>query len=185
MPRLTCHLDGILLTIAALAAAVAPLATPRDTAAASVADAFPGFPARFEGRDLTALPLTAREAAFAEGFPGRIGRFSDGRREILLRWVATPTRKLHPAADCLEAAGYRITPLPLQRAADGRAMSCQAARQDGRTLRVCELVTAESGESWSDVQAWYWSTLLARRPPAVWSVVIAEQISDTDVPPRP
>ena len=96
--------------LAALAAALAPLfARTGDTAAAKD---FPGWPTHYEGRALTELPLTQRELAFVHDFPGRVGRFSDGRREIIIRWVGAPTRRLHPAADCLRGSGYTITPMP-------------------------------------------------------------------------
>ena len=39
----------------------------------------------FEGGDLVEEPLTEREAAFAEGFPGRIGRYMVDGKVVILR----------------------------------------------------------------------------------------------------
>ncbi len=84
--------------VAAAAAALAPLVARSGSAAPVAEGNFPGWPTQYEGRALTELPLTQRELAFVRDFPGRVGRFSDGRREIIIRWVGAPTRRLHPAA---------------------------------------------------------------------------------------
>jgi hypothetical protein len=56
-----------------------------------------------EGCALVELPLTPREAGFTRTFPAGLGRFSDGQRELIIRWVGAPTRRLHSAADYLPA----------------------------------------------------------------------------------
>jgi hypothetical protein len=50
--------------------------------------------------------FSSREERFAADFPGRIARFSDGHREIIIRWVARETRALHSASDCFKGLGY-------------------------------------------------------------------------------
>ena len=90
-----------------------------DDAGIAADKAFPGWPTHYEGRALTELPLTQRELAFVRDFPGRVGRFSDGRREIIIRWVGAPTRRLHPAADCFRGLGYSMTPMPVRQDATG------------------------------------------------------------------
>src|SRR5262244_3280163 len=97
------------LLFAAVAAALAPFVVRPDGAVASTP--FPGWPTHYEGRALVELPLTPREATFTQDFPGRVGRFSDGQREIIIRWVGAPTRLLHSAADCFRGSGYAITPI--------------------------------------------------------------------------
>ena len=67
---------------------------------------FPGWPATFEGMPLRLLPKTEREGRFEQDFPGRIARFTDGRREIIVRWITQESRTLHPAADCFRGLGY-------------------------------------------------------------------------------
>src|SRR5262245_44139007 len=112
------------LLFAVLGAGLAPLLAHTGDAAVSTAKSSPGWPTHYEGQVLTELPLTPREMSFVREFPGRVGRFSDGRREIIMRWVDAPTRRLHPASDCLRASGYGVTPLPVIRNAAGGAMSC-------------------------------------------------------------
>ena len=159
--------------LAAIAAALAPLfARTGDTAAAKD---FPGWPTHYEGRALTELPLTQRELAFVHDFPGRVGRFTDGRREIIIRWVGAPTRRLHPAADCLRGSGYTITPMPGRTDASGAAMGCFRARHGAERMTVCELIRDQRGASWPDVSAWYWNGMLGASPPPWWSLVVAER----------
>src|SRR5688500_6271051 len=98
--------------VACLLAALVPFAAP--TPVANAHSDFPGWPETFEGRSLRVLPLSEIEQRFALSFPGRIGRFSDGQRELIVRWISTPTRKLHPAADCFKGSGYSVKPLPLE-----------------------------------------------------------------------
>lgn len=165
---------GVGLSVAAAAGAPswAPELRP---VAATADDGFPGWPQSYEGAALTALPLTARETALARDFPGRIGRFSDGRREIVLRWVSEPTRRLHPAADCFRGLGYAIVPIALRRTSDGAGMGCFRAKGTAGEHTVCEGLRSASGRaSWSDVSAWYWETLFDGRSGPWWSVVVAE-----------
>lgn len=162
-----------LLTVAS--AALAPLLhRTSDTALADGAK-FPGWPTHYEDRVLTEMALTFRELAFVRDFPGRIGRFSDGRREIIIRWVGAPTRRLHSAADCFRGIGYDITPSPAKRNAAGNAMSCFRAKRRAETLSVCEAIRDEQGESWPDVSAWYWNALFGTSRAPWWSFVVAEK----------
>lgn len=164
--------SGLLLMAAAAVSAALPWLAPRSSEAA-VHAAFKGFPGRIEGRAITRLEMSAREAAFARDFPGRIGRFTDGEREIIVRWVASPTRRLHPAADCLRGIGYAVTPAPMRRTAEGALQSCVRAAKGADRLLVCEHVTDGAGRSWSDVSAWYWHALFAGEGGSWWSVVVA------------
>jgi hypothetical protein len=161
------------LLLAATAAAMAPLF---DRAKATGVDApFPGWPSHYAGRPLVALPLTERENAFVRDFPGRVGRFSDGHREIIIRWVGAPTRRLHPAADCFRGSGFSVVPMPLRTDAKGSAMSCFRANHGSDVLAVCELIRDEHGQSWPDVSAWYWSAMLGGSSAPWWSFVVAER----------
>jgi hypothetical protein len=170
------HLRSSLAIAAFLfAVAAAALAPFIDRKQALAADApFPGWPTSYEGRPLVALPMTPREDAFLRDFPGRVGRFSDGRREIIIRWVGAPTRRLHSSADCFRGSGYAITPLPARRDASGAVMGCFRATLHGAAMTVCEVIHDERGESWSDVSAWYWNGMLRTSNPPWWSFVVAE-----------
>jgi hypothetical protein len=123
---------------------------------------FVGWPQKFEGLPLMQLGLTEQEQLFAKDFPGQVARFTDGSREIVMRWVNHPSRSLHPAVDCLKGVGYTIAPKPIHVDAAGNYWGCFAARRGGRTLSVCERVYDEAGRSWSDISSWYWATLLGK-----------------------
>lgn len=139
---------------------------------------FSGWPTTYEGNVLYRLPLSPRETQFTQHFPGKIARFSDGQREIIIRWVAKATRRLHPAKDCFLGVGYRIAPLPVQTNQQGVAMGCFSATRQHSTLQVCEFLTTHRGESWSDVTAWYWQALWQPNANGWWSYVIATQSSE-------
>jgi len=160
------------LLLAAAAAALTPFATRSSSAVASVP--FPGWPTHYDGRALTELPLTPREAAFTQNFPGQVGRFSDGQREIIIRWLGSPTRKLHSAADCFRGSGYAITPIAARKSSDGSTMGCFRATLHGLGVTVCEVIRDERGGSWSDVSAWYWDGMLRSSPPPWWSFAVAQ-----------
>ena len=173
MRRVACFVAACLM------AAAAPLLPRPEGRAEAARAAFPGWPSHFDGLPLRELPLSEREARFAEGFPGRIGRFTDGRREIVLRWVAEETRMLHPAADCFEGLGYAVRRLPPE---DGWGRF-EASKGD-EFLLVRERIADESGGAWTDVSAWYWAAFWERTPGPWWSVTTAEA-EPTDGTKRP
>lgn len=138
---------------------------------------FPGWPAEFEGEPLREIPLSAREARFHAAFPGRIGKFSDGRREFVLRWVTAGTRKLHSSADCFRGLGYTVSPQPAMRDAAGREWSCFTARRGPREIRVRERVADTGGRgAWTDVSAWFWSAALRRSSGPWLATTVAEPV---------
>jgi hypothetical protein len=157
--------------LACAIAALAPLAPSAPKAA--VAEGFPGWPSSFEGAALTQLPLSPVELRFQENFPGRVGRFSDGRREVILRWVSSVTRKLHPAGDCFKANGYALTPLPIA-VKDGQQWSGFTAVRGKQQLEVRERIVDAAGAQWSDVSAWYWAVQLGRSSGPWWAVTVAQ-----------
>lgn len=159
--------------LALLGVGVRPLlaATPEARVPAA---AFPGWPESFEGRALTPLALSAREARFAAGFPGRIGVFSDGERTILVRWVPRETRQLHPALHCLRGLGYAVQPGPVWRDGRGRNWGTTLAVRDGRTRRVRERIADCSGREWTDVSAWWWDAWRGASAGPWWAVTVFE-----------
>jgi hypothetical protein len=172
--------SGLVYLIACLLAAtmpLLPLATEErriNGAHGDAAAAFPGWPASFEGRALTPLPLSERERRFGEGFPGRVGRFTDGTREIIIRWVTEPTRKLHPASDCFASTGYAVQPLPLRVDDAGERWGAFTASRGAERLRVRERIHDGAGRSWTDASAWYWSALADDTPGPWWAITVAE-----------
>ena len=166
------RLSIVIFLLAVVAAATAPLlGKTRETSAGSD---FPGWPARYDDRDLREMALTPREIGFVRDFPGRVGRFHDGTREIIIRWVGAPTRRLHPAADCYRGSGYAVTPLPAGKDKTGAVMSCFRATLNGSHTRVCEVIRDQQGNSWPDVSAWYWNAMVGSARGPWWAYVVAE-----------
>lgn len=170
------------LILALAAAAIAPFGA-KPPAAVIPLTSFPGWPTLFEGRPLQPLPLAEREAGFVRGFPGRVGRFSNGRSEIVVRWVVEPTRRLHPSADCFRGLGYKIVPADSERDALGRRWSVFRAVKGGQTLHVRELIAGADGRSWSDVSSWYWPAVFGRAAGPWWGYTVAQSV-DTDAARR-
>ena len=147
----------------------------RETPTISQTNSFQGFPTQFEGITLKQLDLTDREKYFLEEFPGRIGRFSDGRREIIIRWVTEATRKLHSSEDCFNAFGYKTKPLPIKIDDAGNHWSCfSAQKNDSAHLRVCQRIHDNNVNEWTDVSAWYWSALRQNNG-EWWAYTVAER----------
>jgi len=173
---------GALFLVTAMLAALAPLAEESVGGPAATDLGFPGWPTHHDGRLLEALPLTRRELAFVQDFPGRVGRFSDGQHQIIIRWVGAPTRRLHPAVECFRGNGYKVEALPAQRDNGGAIMGCFRARRGTESLRVCELIRDERGQNWPDVSAWYWHALLGWTHSPWWSVVVATSDAAPPIP---
>jgi hypothetical protein len=151
-------------------------AAPITAGGGNAATAFPGWPTHFEGRPLTQLPLTEREERFGSGFPGQIARFTDGRRELVVRFVTGATRRLHPASDCFAGIGYRVRPLPLKVDADGTRWGGFTAERGGERFLVRERIYSDAGESWEDVSAWYWTAASGGKNTGPWwAVTVAER----------
>lgn len=150
--------NAILCGLLALAATTAPL-LPAQGGGADRGRPGP-WPARFEGRPLTPIAPAPEDRLLARSFPGAVARFSDGRRQIVLRQVAAATRRLHPASDCFRASGYRVSPAPMRTAPGGGASACFRATRGGRSFLACEQISAKGGRSWPDISSWYWSALL-------------------------
>ncbi|HKX28920.1 MAG TPA: hypothetical protein VJ302_14580 [Blastocatellia bacterium] len=142
---------------------------------------FPGWPTVFEGRELKPVPLSEREERLTRDFPGKIARFSDGSREIIIRWVTGETRALHPASDCFRGLGYAIKPLPVKIDPAGHQWGSFSATRRGETLRVSERIySASDPGSWIDVSSWYWNATLGRTKAPWWTVTVAESESIVD-----
>ena len=163
----------IACVIAAWTPLLAPLFRTHETSA-EVAP-FPGWSGTFEGKPLTPLPLTQIEQTFAADFPGRIMRFTDGEREIIVRWVTEATRMLHPASDCFQGLGYTVTPLAAHRDQNGSLWASFAATKGDERLLVYDRIISDSGETWTDVSAWYWSALRHEGSGSWWAITVAEK----------
>lgn len=159
-----------LLALACVLAALAPLAVPAPSPVEQTG--FSGWPSTFEGRPLRPAALSSVEQRFAATFPGRIGRFSDGGQEVIMRWIAAPTRKLHAASDCFKGSGYRVKPLPLE-ATNGMTWGSFAAERGTQRLHVREVITDGNGNRWTDVSAWYWAAVRRETQAPWWAITVA------------
>ncbi|MET0542078.1 MAG: hypothetical protein ABWZ88_10010 [Variovorax sp.] len=116
------------------------------------------WPGTWDGARLWPLALSEVEQRFAERFPGTIARMTDGMQTLVLREVRTPTRMLHPAADCYRALGYRIEQARLERDPRERLWRCFVADRGGASrLHVCERIVDAAGTAFTDTSAWYWA----------------------------
>lgn len=163
----------VVLSIHVMAALV-PFAVPSGQAQKMNVE-LEGWPAVYEERRLIPIEPDAVEARFADRFPGQLARFTDGRRQLVFRYLKTPSRQLHAAADCFRGAGYKVEPQPLRRDGEGKLMGCILAERDDRTMRVCERVFDAHGGSWYDVSSWYWSAVLRQSAGPWWAVTVAEE----------
>ncbi len=141
---------------------VAGLAPLRSTVSANAATTLPDWPKTWDGSEIWQVPLSASDERFGENFPGRIAKFSDGRREYIFRWVTTGTRQLHPSADCFRGAGYTITPRPASRDHEERQWSSFLASREPRRLLVRERIADRHGGEWNEVSSWFWSVALGQ-----------------------
>lgn len=166
--------NSFIYIVACAIAALVPLISTHSIQPANAAVAFPGWPAQFEGKPLMPIPLTELEKRFASDFPGHINRFTDGKREIVVRWVTEATRKLHPSSDCFQGLGYTVKPLALRRDESGSLWSSFEATKGREQLYVYEQIRNESGQTWTDVSAWYWSALSPGNG-SWWAFTVAEK----------
>jgi len=166
----------IFYLIACVLAALAPFVFAESHVPSNAGNvAFPGWPTEFDGKTLTPLPLTEVEKRFAGGFPGRIGRFTDGNREIIIRWVTEATRKLHSSSDCFQGLGYSVQPLAAHRDTNQSLWGSFAATKRNDRLRVYERINNDAGETWTDVSSWYWSALRREDSGPWWAFTVAEK----------
>jgi len=148
-----------LLLLACVCASLSPLLSKQARGVAN-ARGGPVWPTHFQGRALTELPLSERERTLLSGFPGWVSRFTDGEREIVMRRVTQPTRRLHPAEDCYRGLGYATSQVRVVSDSEHSQWRCFAALRGVDVLDVCEQLRDNEGRRWTDVSAWYWAAIL-------------------------
>jgi hypothetical protein len=169
------HRTPLLIAHVALCALAAtlPIITPTPAPAANLTP-FPGWPTHFEGRPLLPSPMADHERGFLDEFPGRVAKFTDGQRQIVLRWTPVATRKLHLSSDCFRGAGFSITPRSAVASTSGIEYSRFVATRGGEALAVSERIYDDVGRSWPDASSWYWSATTGRTSGPWWAVTIVE-----------
>ena len=166
--------SALFFAAACLIAAAVPLLSARPVPRFD--NDFPGWPSHYEGKLLRPLPLSSLEQRFAEDFPGRVGRFSDGKREIVMRWVSRETRKLHPAVDCFRGSGYQVSPLPIDVDPDGVRWGSFLATRGTEKIKVRERIYDAAGNAWTDVSSWYWAALWEQSQRPWWAITVAAAV---------
>jgi hypothetical protein len=162
------------LLVMLFAAATPLLATRAPVAAAD--PAVPAWPHEFDGKPLVAVNLTDEERRWIGGFPGSVARFTDGERELLMRWVTQPTRRLHPAEDCYRGWGFQVSQSRVRADRDGSHWRCFTATKDGEAREVCEQIRDAEGGFFTDVSSWYWASSLGRNPGPWLAISVAERL---------
>lgn len=162
----------IFLCVIALVLPMLSFKEPRASGSAQTAQ----WPASINGREITQLPLSEKERRFNSGFPGDIARFTDGRREYVIRWISDASRKVHPAGDCFRGIGYTVKPQPLIQDARGNGWGAFVATKKNSVLKVQERIYDEQGNNWTDISSWYWAALFGKTRGPWWAVTVAERI---------
>ncbi len=134
------------------------------------------LPAEWKGQALRPLALSEVEMRFASSFPGTISRMTDDREVLVLRDVTRPTRMLHPAADCYQGLGYRISAQQLVNDADSQLWRCFEATRGAQGLRVCERIVDARGQGFTDASAWYWSAMLGKSQGPWQAITVASSL---------
>jgi hypothetical protein len=135
------------------------------------------LPPGLQGQDLQRLALSPTEQRFSRNFPGTIARYGDGQREVIVRWVRSATRQLHPAADCFRGLGYAVESARLTIDAEQQTWRCFQARRGIRSKQICERIQDPFGRAWTDTSAWYWDAILGRSSGPWWAITIATDTS--------
>jgi exosortase/archaeosortase family protein len=168
-----------LFGVAMAVCTVASVAQAWQASASLPAQAFHEWPSTWDDAPLRPLALSEVEHRFAQRFPGAIARMTDGQGVFVLRHVASPTRMLHPAADCYRALGYRVAQVRLENDAQQRLWRCfSAARKHGETLRVCERIVDAKGRAFTDTSAWYWAATAGQSQGPWQAVTVARSRGD-------
>lgn len=134
------------------------------------------WPREWEGRPLRPMSLSDVEQRFAQRFPGRIARLTDGEHVLVVREVREATRMLHPAADCYRGLGYEIANARLERDAGQRLWRCFVAQRGGQKLRVCERIVNADGVAHTDTSDWFWAAALGHTQGPWQAITIARPL---------
>ncbi len=163
------------LVITSVSVSVSALNRSSLSTSSSHAKTLPAWPREFEGKKLTQIPLSSREKYFMGRFPGKMARFSDGRKQIIMRWVLSPTRKLHPAMDCFRGLGYKISNIKIRRDEKGALWRQFDATNKSANLVVTEHIIDRHGVIFTDTSAWYWNSISHKSQGPWLSVMVAKR----------
>lgn len=164
-----------LLALCGIAAALPCFAAKHEPAQSTVG--FTGWPRILRTDEMRPVKLTPVDEKFLADFPGKLEVFTDGNAIYICRFVQHATRQLHSSADCYQGSGYSIKWLGTTRQKGIEWEAFIASKGDER-IHVQERIFDNSGNSFSDVSAWYWSALTQRSNPPWWGLTIATRVDD-------
>ncbi|MDA7518214.1 exosortase/archaeosortase family protein [bacterium] len=114
----------------------------------------------YQGQPVEEVPLSPREEAFAENFPGQLRVYRVGNDSLIVRHVTKATRMLHPSYHCLKAEGFSISNSSFKTNPEGHRLSTYQAKLNKEHYLVSETIrSSDSSHHWTDVSAWYWHAL--------------------------
>jgi len=145
------------------------------TPALNLTSELPKWPSHYQGKKITQLPLSKMETLFMADFPGKIGRFTDGQRQIIMRWIVKPSRKLHPAADCFRGMGYKISDLKISLGANEKRWRSFTATLNKENLQVYEQIVDANKVVFTDTSSWYWNAVFSQSQGPWLAVTVAER----------
>lgn len=167
---------GVFIIACALAAMI-PLRPVQSTVHSGDQIPYP-IPDQYEGKKLTPIAMTGREKQFYRRFPGKMVKMTDGKRQVTYKWIARPTRKLHPASDCYRGMGYTIHPGAIRVDDEGQRWGTFKAVKGHRQILVKEKISDLSNRHWTDVSSWYWSAFLGWSQGPWLAITVSELIQE-------
>ncbi len=129
----------------------------------------------FDGKELKELPLTNNEKYFLKDFPGNISKFTDGKSNIIMRYVETTTRKLHSSSDCYKGIGYKIKYEPIEIDQNGIKWSSFIAIKEKERLKIRERIFNDKN-NWTDVSSWYWENVFKSENKSYTAITVIKEI---------
>lgn len=144
----------------------------------SETDVFPGWPTEFQGRQITQVPMLPREQKFYENFNGQIARFTDGHKQIVIRWVGEGNTEFHLTSRCFRAIGYDLKPQPAYKDEFGDLWGVFCATRRDEVLNVRERIVDAQNNCWTDESAWRWDTYWNHTTGPWWAYTVADRAVD-------
>ena len=125
----------------------------------------------WKGQPLERLPLSEREVKFADGFPGKVARFTSGEHQYVIR-LGAPQDETTSSSSRLFFAGRAIPSDRCRFELKATVNVGAASRPPGRAKRsdVCERIFDHDGNAWTDVSAWYWAATMGQSAGPWWAV---------------
>jgi exosortase/archaeosortase family protein len=171
------NVTGPAFLLASFAAALIPALPMARTSSmpSSFGMSFPGWPTEFGGKALRPEKLQPREERYYRDFAGRIAKFTDGKRQIIIRWLPENLGDFHMTQRCFRALGYELHAQPAWRDEHGQFWSTFHAIGTHESLVVHERILDTRGHAWTDESAWRWDVLWRKTGGPWWAYTIAQK----------